>query len=204
MNGQNINTIIQFLMAHGYLILFFFSYIEGSMVSTAAGVLARMGYFNVFIVLIISILGDLIPDIMYYYIGRNGYIFLKKKKIIRNSNRFNRIINLKELTEKHPIKSLILVKFSPFMGPPGLITIGSFRPNVRTYIKNVFIISLFKSIFFVFLGFLSGSAYLYIASLINSAGEGILFAGVIIIIGFLLYKKLINKEIKGIEKGASD
>lgn len=200
MHSQNLNTIIQFLMSHSYLFLFLFSCIEGSMVSTAAGVLARLGYFNIFIVLIISILGDLIPDIIYYYIGKNGHNFFKKKKIIGDNNsRFKNLINLKELSEKHPIKSLVFVKFSPFIGHFGLIAIGSFKPDVKKYIKNVFVISIFKSLFFVFLGYLSGSAYVYIVKLINSVEKGVLIAIVIVVIGFILYKIFMKKELKDIE-----
>ncbi|MEI6352363.1 MAG: VTT domain-containing protein [Candidatus Nomurabacteria bacterium] len=201
MTIDNLNNITNFLMSHGYLFFFIFSCIEGSLIGTAGGILARIGYFNIFFVIIISILGDIVPDIVYYLIGRYGNSLVTKIKIFkRDENRLKKFLNLKELTEKHPIKSLIFVKFSPFMGPLGLITIGSFKPDIKKYIKNVSIITVFKSLFFVLLGYLSSGAYIYLFDLMNSSTKAIAVSIITILVGFIAYKIFINNEIRNIKE----
>ncbi len=199
MDSNTLNNTTQFLLAHGYLILFIFSCLEGSVVSVAAGILSSLGYFNIFIVLIISILGDYVPDIIYYMVGNHGYNFIKNKFSLNNKkNNLIKKFNLKELAEKHPIKSIIFIKFSPFLGPFGLIALGSFKLNFKKYLKNVLIITLFKSTFFVFLGYLSGGTYLYLISKLKSIEKSVLIVLIIILVLFMLYKFFINKKVEEI------
>ncbi len=167
---HHLNDTINFLMAHGYLILFIITSLESYIVNIAAGVLSNLNYFNVYLVIIISILADLIPNIIYYEIGNRSSNYLKNKKIVKNyqekiSKTNLKHLNLKSLSEKHPIKSLIVAKF---FGPPTLILIGSIQMDFRKYLKYNIIITIIKTIIFVGLGYFSVDSYLYLNSLLHS------------------------------------
>lgn len=61
----------------GYFFMFIGIIIEGPIVTSSAGFAASLGYFNVWIVLLLSVLGNLIGDIAHYFFGR----FFRKKII---------------------------------------------------------------------------------------------------------------------------
>ena len=69
--------IIQFLSEYGYWIAFPLMIIEGPIVTLIASFMASMGVFDVWFVLFLSVLGDLIADIIFYGIGRwKGMLFV--------------------------------------------------------------------------------------------------------------------------------
>lgn len=65
-------TIDGFLIAHGSALILPLSVIEGPVVTILTGFLAARGYFHWYWVLCLLICGDLIGDLIYYWIGRTG------------------------------------------------------------------------------------------------------------------------------------
>ncbi|PAF41354.1 DedA family protein [Helicobacter sp. 11S03491-1] len=68
----------------GYLILFFWSILEGELGLIFAGIAAHTGHMNVFLAIFVAGLGGFVGDQIYFYIGRfnKGYIqkHLKKQR----------------------------------------------------------------------------------------------------------------------------
>ncbi len=64
--------LVLLLTKYGYFILFPLAAIEGPVVSLVVGFLIYLGYFQFLPAYGILILGDRIPDAIYYYIGRCG------------------------------------------------------------------------------------------------------------------------------------
>jgi membrane-associated protein len=65
-------TIDGFLIAHGSALILPLSVIEGPVVTIFTGFLAARGYFHWYWALCLLIGGDLIGDLVYYWIGRTG------------------------------------------------------------------------------------------------------------------------------------
>lgn len=192
MNSSSLAILVPWVIAHGYAIFFLAALIEGSMVSTAAGVASALGYFNIFIIIILSILGDVVADVLYYVIGY-------KSRNVLNSNFFRyigvtelRINKVKNLLHTHVNKSLILIKLSPFMGPPGLLIVGAVNVPFKKYFKAILIISVFKALFFTLLGFFSGFVYLRLSKIITNT-QSILWVLIFIILVYFLYGEITSK-----------
>ena len=65
-------VINSFLIAHGGALILPLAVIEGPLVAIATGFLTARGYFDWYWALILLVVGDLIGDLIYYWIGRSG------------------------------------------------------------------------------------------------------------------------------------
>ncbi len=189
---------MHWISQNGYLLLFAAMLIEGPVVTAAGAFLAGIDFFNLWIVAILSIFGNLIPDIAYYALGYWG-----RGKFIDTYGRYfgldaKKILYLEELIQKHAVKSLFVIKLVPLLATPGLIIVGFIRMNLKKYIKWSLIITVVSSGFYLIVGYYFGAAYDRIAHYVNAGG----LLAVIFIILFLvvLYfgKKLSEKFAKKI------
>jgi len=64
--------ILTLLQTYGYIILIPLAAFEGQVVALVSGFLVYLGIFHIVPVFIIFILGDFVPDVAYYWIGRLG------------------------------------------------------------------------------------------------------------------------------------
>jgi membrane protein DedA with SNARE-associated domain len=65
-------TLDGFLIAYGSLLILPLAVIEGPVVSVLAGFLSAQGYFAWYWALGLLVCGDLIGDVLYYWVGRAG------------------------------------------------------------------------------------------------------------------------------------
>ncbi len=165
----------QWAIQNGYTLMFLVMLAEGPVITAAGAFAAALGYFNVWIVLLLSILGNFIPDILYYAIGfwgrerfvdrYGGYLGLDSK----------RLKHLEEMIEKHAVKSLVLIKLIPLLATPGLIVAGLMKMNVKKYLTWSLIIIVPSSLFYLVVGYYFGAAYSTIEHYIRMGGYLILF-----------------------------
>ena len=159
MNLSEIDKIVAYIIENGYLIIFILALIEGPIITIAASIAAAMGYFDIGIILLLAIVGDIGGDAMYYYIG---FYF---QKLLQNSNKWStRVKNskferLKTLTHTHPFKAILTVKLSPLFGQFGQIFLGSIKVPFPKFIIACSIIGSVKTVFFVLLGYFSVQFY---------------------------------------------
>ena len=198
MRASTLALLVPWVIAHGYAIFFLAALIEGSLVSTAAGVASALGFFNVFIILFISICGDIFADVFYYTIGHRNANVLNSKFFRYLGVTEERILKVKELLHTHVNKSLILIKLSPFFGPPGLLIVGAVHVPFKKYFKSILIISIIKALFFVLLGYFSGFAYLQLSKVIANTQSVIIIIAIMLVVYFL-YRKISVDITKGIQ-----
>ena len=74
MNSTNFFALAQWVMIHGYAFMFTGMFVEGPLITAAASFGAALGYFNLTIVAILSLLGDILADLM-HFCKRRGYSF---------------------------------------------------------------------------------------------------------------------------------
>ena len=64
-----LDSTLDIIISNGYLIFFLATLIEGPIATIIAGVGIGLGYYNFIIIFLIAITGDLIADVIYYFIG---------------------------------------------------------------------------------------------------------------------------------------
>jgi len=199
-NITDFENIFNWVIAHGYFFIFLVMCAEGPFVTAAAGFAAALGYFNPWLILLLSIAGDLVPDSIYYYIGYFGRL-----KFIENiGHRFGvtqaRIDHLEELLKRHFGKTMIVLKLTPLLSAIGFVLVGYLRRSYPKFIKYCTVVTLPKSIIFLTIGFFFGHLYNINEYLHNAS---ILFPVAVILAvgGYIGYGKislLIGKKIEKI------
>lgn len=153
---NNLPILLEFLQVHGYWIILLLMIVEGPIISYVAAFAASLGIFNVYWILILSVLGNSIPDKIFYLIGRYGrgptieriagYFGLSKKRIEIIEN------HLKE----HLGKTLIFVKIVPPLPMPGMLLAGFVRANFKKFMYITTIFDIIVSVILVLAGYYSG------------------------------------------------
>ncbi len=190
---------VQWILQHGYPLLFILMLIEGPVVTAAAAFAAALHYMNVWIVLLISILANLIPDLVYYAIGYWG-----RERFINRYGHYigitpARIATTEKLAEQHSGKSLFMIKMIPLLATPGLILVGATKMDIKKYAFWSIIIIVPTSLLYLIIGYYFGAAYVTIDHYLNLGGYVIAAAIVIVIVIVYLQRKyfsLLGKEIE--------
>lgn len=184
MNSTNFASLVPWVISHGYLLFFIAAIIEGPLVTTAGGVAAALGYYNIFIIILLAVGGDIGGDFLYYGIGYNFNKIIKSGKLSFIGITLNRVNKIEELLHKKITKAVIFVKLAPVIGPPGLMILGAVRAPFKKFTKIALSIAIPKSTAYALLGFYSAATYVYLDKTI-AHGQKTLF--IIVGIGFLIY-----------------
>jgi membrane-associated protein len=150
---------LQIILQLRYLILIPLMILEGPLVTFVAGFLASAHVFEAEDIIIVSVVSNLIGDLLHYAIGRWGrisfikrwgrYIGMSPERVISIENHFN----------KHGGKSLLLAKAAPAFGSITLVAAGLARYSLWRFIILNLLAEIPKSALFFGLGFYFGSAY---------------------------------------------
>ncbi|MBI3627850.1 MAG: hypothetical protein HY220_03890 [Candidatus Sungbacteria bacterium] len=177
------NTLLHILITYRYLALFPLAFFEGPIVALAVGFLLSLGYFKVLPAFGIMILGDLIPDSVYYYLGRFG----NQRKLIEKYRSSLKAVSLDfEFVEKlwinHPRKMMIFGKLAYGLSIPFLISAGLARVQFRKFIIYAVPVTIFQYGVIMGIGYYVGSSYLLAAQYVHlfyyfMAFAVLLFAG---------------------------
>jgi membrane-associated protein len=200
MDLNNFADALAWVIAHGYPLMFIIMMIEGPVITAAAAFASALGYYNIYLVLLLSIFADWITDIGFYVIGYYG----RKKIINRFGPRFGmtarRMAKLESLSLKHEIKAMLIIKLSPLISFPGLVLMGAVKMPLKRFALYCFLIILPYCIFFASIGFYFGMAYDSIMPYVKN-GAFLLVAAMATLIGFRYLHRYISSQItKDIEK----
>ncbi|OGZ53380.1 MAG: hypothetical protein A3B25_02050 [Candidatus Ryanbacteria bacterium RIFCSPLOWO2_01_FULL_48_26] len=182
----------------GYFLMFIAMVLGGPAVTSAGAFAAAFGVFNIWIVFIVSIISNLVPDALWYAIGFLGReqvierLVKKYGRYFRVSTR--RIGELEKMYENHVGKTLAFVKLVPFLATPGLIAAGMARISLRKYALWSIVVAFPTSLIFLLIGYYFGATYERILHYYTAYGG--LF-GIIIVISFFIiyyaYRKFTKK-----------
>jgi membrane protein DedA with SNARE-associated domain len=178
----------------GYSLMFVAMLIEGPVITAAGAFLAALGYFNLWAVFGLSLLGNLLPDAAYYILG-----FWGREQFIDKYGRYfgltrRKVKNIEAMIHKNAVKSLIAIKLIPLLATPGLVVAGASRMDVKKYALWSLVITVPSSLLYLILGYYFGAAYDRINHYLN-VGAYLVVVVIIIVIVVLWLERKVSKEI---------
>jgi len=178
-----------------YLILFLGIIVEGEFIVLTAGFLAFLGILSLPLVYLTTILGVVVSDIFWYYLGyRFGEVFLKKIKIgsfhLINEKRMKYIKS--HFTNGTAGRTLFIAKFLYGLAHLTYLLSGASRIEFKKFIRPAMTSSIIWSILVVTLGYVFGHSF----SLLHKYTKDVGISLSIIIISILIIEYLIKKESK--------
>lgn len=187
--------IFQFLSHYGYWIMLPLMIIEGPVVTIISAMLARLGAFNVFVVFILSVAGDMIGDILLYWLGyRFGMSFVHRVgKYIGITEKL--VLRMQHYFKEHGGKTIFTVKSTTGLCWATFTAAGIVRMDFKKFVKYSFLGGLVWSAFLVALGYFYGYMWAQLKQYITWIGWVIFFVAVFSIVFVNLYKKGKSKKI---------
>ncbi|MFH1200863.1 MAG: VTT domain-containing protein [bacterium] len=180
--------MLELLLTYKYFILIPLAVIEGPIVSVIAGFLVTLGFFNPLTVYAVMVLGDIIGDGIFYYIGYSGKNLFRYFKINEE-----KVEKAKVYFEKNHQKAIAGSKIMWGIGTAGLIAAGALHVPYKRYFKTCALYSLAQSFVMITLGIFFGQAYEIIGKYFDyyAAIASIL---VLVVLLFFIFMKKFKKN----------
>ncbi|MCK4635771.1 MAG: DedA family protein [Candidatus Moranbacteria bacterium] len=186
MDGQ---VIIQFLTDYGYWIILPLMIIEGPIVTILAAFMASLGIFDITTVLLLSIVGDVVGDIMLYGVGRIwGMTFVRRVGKYMGITE-SLVLKMEKFFEKHGGKTIFSVKSTTGLCWATWVAAGIVKMKFWRFVWYSFLGGVVWSAFLVAMGYFFGEFYERIVEGIKFAGWIVFGIGVLVIVGMNVYKK---------------
>jgi membrane-associated protein len=188
--GQN---IFQFLHLHGYWMMLPLMIIEGPVVTIIASMLASLGAFNVWVVLALSILGDIMGDVILY---GAGYYF--GMGFVRNIGKYfgiteKLVLRMEKYFERHGGKTIFAVKSTTGLCWATFTAAGIVKMDFKKFLKNSFYGGIVWSSFLVAMGYFYGYLWREIRDYIKWIGWIVAIIAIITFVFITIYK---NRQAK--------
>lgn len=128
------------LVSPAYWLIFIFMLAEGPIVTYVATLFALNGALNIWIVLILSILGSVFADAIYYFLGYyfSSFKFVKRLAEKTDNNLFKQKLHL--ILNKNAFVTILIIKLLPIFAALGLFYLGKRRFDMKRYFFNSVII----------------------------------------------------------------
>lgn len=195
--------IFQFLHHYGYAMMLPLMILEGPVATLIAAMLASLGAFNVWMVLALSIFGDMVGDVILYGLGykfgmgfvrRVGkYIGITEKLVLRMEKYFTR----------HGGKTILAVKSTTGLCWATFTAAGIVKMDFRKFIKYSFYGGIIWSGFLVFMGYFYGYLWREVRDYIEWFGWVAVILAVATFVIITIYKNRQAKRILAENKGKS-
>jgi len=192
--------MLALIIHYRYLILFPLAAFEGPFVSVIVGFLLHLGYVSFLPSYFILIMGDVIPDSIYFYIGKYGN---HKNVVEKYSKKLKGIAANFDIIEKlwreHPRKTMFFSKLAYGLSIPFLISAGLVGMSYRTFIEYTIPATLFQYGVLMAVGYYLGKSYALAEKYIKYGG--LLIGGVLVIfvIIYIISLKYARKQIIDME-----
>ena len=188
--------IVVLLTTYKYWIFFPIAVLEGPIITVLAGFLVSLGYFNVSIVFVLAMIGDLVGDALYYALGHWGgrrfidrwgrYIGVTKERVQAMEQRFLR----------YDWKILLVGKAQP-IGPAILFSAGLVRMPFGRFLFYNCIATAPKIALLETVGFYFGRGYATVNTYLDYAGVVTFGIAIVLLTAYWFFGRYINSKISG-------
>lgn len=180
-----IDTAFASILQYGYFVIFPTVVLEGPIITVIVGFLLSQGHFSFFIAYPLIVIGDLVGDVIYYFIGKHAKkYFLHKKSGSFLGITKDRLFKLENHFTHHSGKTLLIGKLTQSVGWAVLIGAGAAEMPIGRFLWYNFIGTLPKSLAFLLLGYYFGYAYRHINAYMDRIS--LVVCG-LVIIGIVVY-----------------
>lgn len=194
MSAITFSTILSWVLANGYFLIFVAIIIGGPVFISAAAFAAALGYLNIYAIFSLAFFGEMAVDLAFYLIG----FFSRVHVVEKFSHYFGltsaRILKIEKMLHRHSWKTLMIIKYSPVIPILGFIITGAAKLRFKKFFYILLVLSLPKAIFFTLLGYYFGRAYDSFAKYFYY-GQYLIIAVIILFIAFDYLFVKISKKI---------
>jgi len=185
----NFNALSYDIRLWGYPLMFFLMTIEGPITTITSAFLASQGYFSLMVVFVLSMLGDIIGDIVMYSIGYWGGrpTFAKVEKLFKIKEHF--VQRLEEGFRKNGSKIIFYVKTTPGISWAAFILAGSLKMPFKKFLFFSLLGGIVWSGAMVGLGYFFGYAAIRISQHLRHTSFIILISFILVGVLFRLVRK---------------
>lgn len=183
-----ISLILQFK----YLILIPLAAIEGPMIALVAGFLVSTGTLDPFLAFGILLLGDIIPDSIYYAIGRYGNQRKAQEKIRLIANNYDTLV---KLWHRHPAKTMFLGKLAYGLSQFFLISAGLVKMPYKKFMSYALPVTFVQFGALMIIGYYLGGSYEIISRYVRDAGIVIAIFAIVFFTIYIALAKYARKKV---------
>ena len=198
-NFANFNLVVAWVASHSYLFIFLIFCLEGPIATAAVGFLTAAGHFNLGIILVLSVAGDLVPDSIYYFIGYYSRFSFIKKIGQRLGLKESRITKIEDGVKRHFGKTMVILKLTPIVATLGFMAIGYLKISYRKFISWCSFVTVPKVIIFFSFGYFFGQLY-NIDQYLKYISISLPLSVVAIFLFYSGYNKIVDSLAKKMEK----
>lgn len=185
---QTGQLIFSFLQHYGYVMMLPLMIIEGPVVTIIAAMLASLGAFNIFFVLILSMLGDIIGDVILYFLGyRYGMVFVRRVGKYMGITE-SLVTRMEKYFAVHGGKTIFAVKSTTGLCWATFVAAGIVKMDFKKFVRYSILGGIIWSGFLVSMGYFYGYLWRELKIYIASAGWVIFAVAVVSIVFINLYK----------------
>lgn len=191
----NNQELLHTITTYGYPVMFLLMIIEGPIATISAAFLASLGLFNPVVVYALSVLGDIVGDVILYWLGyHGGGKFLKKaEKFLKIKESL--VKKLEHLFQTKGARIIFSVKSTTGLVYITFILAGATKMNFKKFLYYSFLGGLVWSALLVTLGYFFGQAAEQLSTYIKYAGIGIFVLAVASVFIINYMKKGKSQEI---------
>ena len=192
-------NVVNYLQTYGYIVMFVLMFIEGPIVTYIASFIASQGFFHIYWVLLLSIIGSFLPDVFLFWIGRLGM----GSKVLNKKGKLMAVLReILSHMDKHPGKSIAIIKMVPGVPVPGLILIGKTNIKFLKFVMYILMVGIPYALFFTALGYYSGLTFSQVSKYMRI--EGIILIAILAAFLFFMVNKMSPKIAEKLEKDLKD
>jgi membrane protein DedA with SNARE-associated domain len=187
--------VLYYIKTFGYPSLFLIMIIEGPIITIIGAFLASLGVFNIWIIFFLSLLGDIVGDIILYAIGYFGgsKILVRAEKFLKIN--FATMDKLHRFFTLHGQKTIFYVKSTTGLCWITFILAGTLKMDFKSFLRASFLGGIIWSGILVVSGFFFGYAFEKINAHLKYAGIIIPILAIVFIFSITLYKKSRSRKI---------
>ncbi len=197
---MEINSLITIVSTAKYWILFALFIIEGPIVNFVASMISVTGVLKIYLVLPLAILGDIVGDNIYYFIGR-GASKIKVQKDLELKDGKKMVSKVEHLLYKMPYLAFFIIKIIPGFGVLGLVYVGAKKYSYWEYLKYVVLITIAIDAtisLLAYTGAITLKSFLSFLNVYQFVGILFVVVAVVVILIILFRNKIFNKILKNI------
>jgi membrane protein DedA with SNARE-associated domain len=191
----DISTALAFVQNQGYFIIFIAMVIEGPLVTAAAASAASLGIFNVFVIFWLSFFGNLLGDIIYYYVGRIVRISVLKRFLNRHHTARSAIKKVAGKIHRNLWESMLITKITPITSL-GLLMMGASKVPFRKYVFWSSVIIFPLTLFYTGLGYFFGYAVKSVLNIFKIGEYAFFFILIGLVALFFVYRAFYRRMSK--------